>query len=110
MCLAVPALIKAIHNTEAIVELGSVERKISLTLTPEANVGDYVLVHTGFAIGVVDKEEAHETLRLLQELFDTHEADELFSGAEPLGAQPTDAGDYQLAPGLAVDLRKLADF
>jgi len=37
-------------------------------LTPEAQVGDYALVHTGFAIGVLDEEEAHETLRLLQEL------------------------------------------
>jgi len=110
MCLAVPALIKTINDTEAIVELGSVERKISLTLTPKARVGDYVLVHTGFAIGVVDKEEALETLRLLQELFATHGDDELFSKAALSGAQPSDSGDYQLAPGLAADLRKLADF
>jgi hydrogenase expression/formation protein HypC len=109
MCLAVPALIKEIDGTEALVELGSVERKVSLTLTPEAGVGDYVLVHTGFAIGVVDEAEAHETLRLLQELFATYEGDDLFSGAVPSEAQPSDSGDYHPAPGLAVDLRKLAD-
>jgi hydrogenase expression/formation protein HypC len=45
-----------------------VERTISLALTPEARVGDYVLVHTGFAIGVIDEEEARETLQLLEEL------------------------------------------
>jgi len=42
--------------------------EISLLFTPEATVGDYVIVHTGFAIGVLDEEEAQETLRLLAEL------------------------------------------
>jgi len=49
-------------------EVGGVERSISLMLTPEAQVGDYVLVHTGFAISIVDEQEAQETLRLLREL------------------------------------------
>jgi hydrogenase expression/formation protein HypC len=110
MCLAVPARIISINDTQAIVELGSVERVVSLLFTPEARAGDYVLVHTGFAISVVDEEEAHETLRLLQELFATHEVDELFAGVEPSGAQPSDSGDYQRSPGLATDLSKLADF
>ena len=68
MCLAIPALITSIEGTTAQAEIGGVERAISLALTPEAKVGDYVLVHTGFAIGVVDQEEAQETLRLLEEL------------------------------------------
>ncbi len=68
MCLAIPTLITSIEGTSARAEIGGVERTISLALTPEARVGDYVLVHTGFAIGVLDEEEAQETLRLLEEL------------------------------------------
>jgi len=70
MCLAVPALIKTIEGTQGRVELGGVERVVSLLFTPKAREGDYVLVHTGFAISVVDEEEAQATLRLLQELFE----------------------------------------
>ena len=68
MCLAVPTLIKSTEGDMALAELGGVERTISLMLTPEARVGDYVLIHTGFAISVVDANEAQETLRLLTEL------------------------------------------
>jgi hydrogenase expression/formation protein HypC len=68
MCLAIPTLIKSIEGTTARAEIGGVERSISLALTPEARVGDYVLLHTGFAIGVIDEEEARETLQLLEEL------------------------------------------
>ncbi len=68
MCLAIPALVKSIHDHEAIADIGGVSRKISLWLTPEAKVGDYVLLHTGYAIGVIDQQEAQETLRLLEEM------------------------------------------
>mgnify|MGYP001042488421 FL=1 len=68
MCLAIPTLITSIEGTTARAEVGGVERAISLALTPEARVGDYVLVHTGFAISVIDEDEAQETLRLLEEL------------------------------------------
>ena len=68
MCLAIPTLIKSIEGSTARAEIGGVERTISLALTPEARVGDYVIMHTGFAIGVLDVEEAEETLRLLAEL------------------------------------------
>jgi hydrogenase expression/formation protein HypC len=71
VCLAVPALIKAIDGNSAQVELGGVERAVSLIFTPEAREGDYVLVHTGFAISVVDEEEAQATLRLFRELFES---------------------------------------
>jgi len=50
------------------VELGGIERQISLALTPEAGVGDYVIVHTGFALSVLDEQEAQETLRLFAEM------------------------------------------
>ncbi len=68
MCLAIPALIRTIDGNSGLVEIGGIERTVSLALTPEAQVGDYVLLHTGFAINVLDAEEAHETLRLLSEL------------------------------------------
>jgi len=68
MCLAVPVMIRNIEGTQAMVELGGVKRMISLVLTPEAGVGNYVLVHAGYAIGIVDEEEAKETLHLLEEM------------------------------------------
>ena len=68
MCLAVPVLIETIEDTRAVVDLGGVKLTISLMLTPEAAVGNYVLVHAGYAIGIVDEEEAKETLHLLEEM------------------------------------------
>jgi hydrogenase expression/formation protein HypC len=68
MCLAIPAVITLIEDKEADAEIGGITRRISLWLTPEAKVGDYVLVHTGYAINILDQEEAEETLRLLTEI------------------------------------------
>jgi hydrogenase expression/formation protein HypC len=78
MCLAIPAKIQSIDGIEAKVEIGGVGRSISIMLTPEARVGDYVYVHTGYAISVVDEAEALESLRLLQELAETYPVEELF--------------------------------
>ncbi len=78
MCLAVPAQVKSVSGLEAEVEIGGVRRTISLWLTPEAQVGDYVYIHTGFAISVVDEAEALESLRLLRELAESYPAEELF--------------------------------
>ncbi len=68
MCLAVPALIKSIAGDEAEVDLGGITRRTSLMLTPEARVGDYVLLHAGYAINVLDQAEAEETLSILREM------------------------------------------
>ncbi len=68
MCLAVPALVKSIDGLEAEVDLGGLTRRTSLMLTPEAKVGDYVLLHAGYAINVLDQEEAAETLAILREM------------------------------------------
>ena len=89
MCLAIPTLIKSVEGTSARAEIGGVERTISLALTPEARVGDYVLVHTGFAISVVDEDEAQETLRLLAELAEFYTDDSMAAGMEqPAGGGP----------------------
>ena len=68
MCLAIPALIKSIKGEQAVADIEGVTRDISLQLTPEAKVGDYVLLHTGYAISIIDAEEAAETLKLLKEM------------------------------------------
>jgi len=68
MCLAIPTRIVSIEGQEAVVDIGGVERTISLVLTPEARVGDYAIVHTGFAISILDAKEAEETLRLFAEM------------------------------------------
>lgn len=68
MCLAIPMLIKSIEDREAEVEIGGITCRISLWLTPEARVGDYALVHTGYAINILNQEEGEETLRLLAEI------------------------------------------
>lgn len=68
MCLAIPALVTSIAGDEAEVELGGIGRRISIILTPEVRVGDYVLLHTGYAINVIDEEEAEETLKLFEEM------------------------------------------
>ena len=68
MCLAIPALVKSVTDKEAEVEIGGITRQASLWLTPEAKVGDYVLLHTGYAINIINEQEAKETLKLLEEI------------------------------------------
>ena len=68
MCLAIPALIKSIKGQQAVADIEGVTRDISIQLTPEAKVGDYVLLHTGYAISIIDAAEAEETLKLLREM------------------------------------------
>ena len=68
MCLAVPALIKSIEGNQAEVDMAGTSYKASIVLTPEVKVGDYVLLHTGYAIQIVDQKEAQETIRMFQEM------------------------------------------
>lgn len=74
MCLAVPVKIISIEGDQAKVDIGGTGRMVSIALTPEAKVGDYVLLHTGYAINVLDQEEAEETLNLLSRMVETAEA------------------------------------
>jgi hydrogenase expression/formation protein HypC len=68
MCLAVPVKITKIEGKDADVDIGGISQHISLWLTPEAKVGDYVLLHTGYAISVLDQAEAAETLKLFEDI------------------------------------------
>lgn len=65
MCLAVPTRVVRIEGDKAEAEIGGVARRVSLAFVPEARVGDYVLIHAGFAISVLDEESARESLDLL---------------------------------------------
>ena len=69
MCLAIPARITEIeeHNMST-VDIMGVSRKVSLDIVPEAVVGDYVLVHAGFALQVIDEATAEDTLELLKQI------------------------------------------
>ena len=66
MCLAIPMQIKTIEGINAVVNAGGVEKGIRVDLVPHARVGDFVLVHAGFAIAIVDEEEANRTLEYMR--------------------------------------------
>ena len=70
MCLATPAKVKDIKKDTALVDFGGVSKEISLGILSGVKKNDYVLVHAGFAIGKVEKAEAQDTLKALQELRD----------------------------------------
>ena len=67
MCLAIPSKIIEIDDNIGTIDVDGVRRKASLLLLEEAKVGDYVIVHAGFAIHKIDEEAALESLRLLKE-------------------------------------------
>lgn len=69
MCLGIPVKIKSIKGNAAVVSAGGAQRTIGIELTPDAKVGDYVLLHAGFAIEVINEIDAKETLKLLNEMF-----------------------------------------
>ncbi len=68
MCLAVPAKVIDIKESLAKVELSGITRDVSLMLLPEAKIGDYVLVHAGFAMQVVEEKEVEEMNALFAEM------------------------------------------
>ena len=68
MCLAVPAKVISITGSNAMVELGGLTLQANIMLVPDLRVGDYVLLHAGFAIQSLNEAEAQETLGLLAEI------------------------------------------
>jgi hydrogenase expression/formation protein HypC len=68
MCLAVPMKLIERNDVLGVAELDGVRREVSLMLQPDAQLGDYVLVHAGYVIGMVDEEEAQATLELLRQV------------------------------------------
>lgn len=74
MCLAVPMRLLERDEGLGVVEIDGVRREVSLMLLDDARVGEFLLIHAGFAIGRVDEAEARETLALLRELGEVGEA------------------------------------
>jgi hydrogenase expression/formation protein HypC len=75
MCLAIPGRILSMSDGDPIlrtgrVDFGGVVKEINLAYAPEANIGDYVLVHVGFAIAVIDEAEAEKVFEHLREIGD----------------------------------------
>ena len=91
MCLAVPGRVLEIYTRDELpmakVEFGGIAKEICLAYTPEAQVGDYVIVHVGFAISRVDEQEAREIFSYLDEISAMADAE----SAEPV--EPTGAGE-----------------
>lgn len=69
MCLAIPMKIKSLKGDFAEVESGRLQRTINIQMLPQAKIGDYVIVHAGFAIQKVDPKKAEETLKLVNEIY-----------------------------------------
>lgn len=68
MCLAIPMKLLEHHGQSGIVEIGGARKEVMLTLTPDAKVDDYVIIHAGYALEILDEDEAERTLALLREL------------------------------------------
>ncbi len=85
MCLGVPARIEEIYSKDGLqmarVDFGGVSREVCLDYVPEAKVGDYCIIHVGFAISLLSEAEAQETLALLNEISEIE--DEAASAARP---------------------------
>jgi hydrogenase expression/formation protein HypC len=73
MCLAVPLKLISVDGIDAVGEVGGIQREVSTMMTPDVKVGDYVIVHAGFAIQVLDQKEAEENLELLRQIGNTVE-------------------------------------
>ena len=68
MCLAVPSRIVEIENSVGTIEFEGVKKRVSLLLLDDVKIGDWVIVHAGFAIQKIDEKEALETLRFLRQI------------------------------------------
>jgi len=78
MCLAIPGKIESISNEDALmrqgrVNFGGIVKEVSLAYVPEAQVGDYVIVHVGFALSKIDEQEANQTFKYLKEIGEIEE-------------------------------------
>ena len=76
MCLAIPAKITRIDNQMGTIDMEGTQREVSLLLLEDAKIGDYVIVHAGFAIQKIDESAAEETLKFLREAVEFSEKGE----------------------------------
>jgi hydrogenase expression/formation protein HypC len=69
MCIGIPVKILSIDGNTAVASAGGAKRTIGIDLTPDVKIGDYVLLHAGFAIEKISEADAKETLKLLEEMY-----------------------------------------
>lgn len=82
MCLAVPLKLIEVHGNVGVVEMGGVKRRTNLSLVESPRVGDYAIVHAGFAISILDQKAAEETLDLIRQCIEKAE------GPSPEAGEP----------------------
>lgn len=68
MCLAIPSKVLSIKGQTGRVDFGGVTKEISLCLLNDVKIGDYVIIHAGYALEIIDEDEANETLSLLKQI------------------------------------------
>jgi hydrogenase expression/formation protein HypC len=88
MCLAIPGKVESIRGDDSLsrtgkVNFGGILKEVSLAYVPEVKVGDYVIVHVGFALSRLDEDEAHKVFDYLKEMEDLGELREIGSGVPP---------------------------
>lgn len=83
MCLAIPAKIIELQEPDgAVVDIGGVTKDINVSLLPGLNIGDYVIVHVGYALSKVDEAEAQKTLQLFNEMGELGQAEVVDGGVQ----------------------------
>ncbi len=70
MCLGVPLKVIKIHGKEAVGEINNITKKIRIDFVPNVQIGDFVMVHAGFALDVMEKEDANETIDILNQVME----------------------------------------
>ena len=94
MCLAIPGKITSISGEDPLMRTGKVDfggilKEVSLAYVPEAKVGDYVIVHVGFALSRVDEAEANQVFEYLREMQELSELEESRAGGAPASPGPS---------------------
>ena len=94
MCLAIPGKITSISGDDPLMRTGKVDfggilKEVSLAYVPEAQLGDYVIVHVGFALSRVDEAEAHQVFEYLREMQELAELEESKTGSPPDSLRPS---------------------
>ena len=96
MCLAIPGKITTISGEDPLmrsgkVDFGGILKEVSLAYVPEVKVGDYVIVHVGFALSRVDEEEANQVFEYLRQMQELSELDHSGTGVTPAQPPPSPA-------------------
>jgi hydrogenase expression/formation protein HypC len=103
MCLAIPGKITSISGEDPLmrsgkVDFGGILKEVSLAYVPEAQLGDYVIVHVGFALSRVDEAEAHQVFEYLREMQELSEIQDSGAGVPPVPPGVSPSGSALPAP------------